>query len=337
MVTLKFFAISILFLLSPERIKAQPIGNIHLGRKEPSSTTSSRLKDFNTGWRWIDRDWGAAFVPGIYKSYSSIFIDTDKKREAILWDEDEIGLYKDLVIKSVRPGFLLAEVTGYPVASFSAWMEEKNNDAYHKFDIGDGFNLLKNLSGGKQEPLSVSLFVGQLATFWDLDENDDLMIAAKGASGVVVTGGLHQLFDNSFVRSNWFRVEWKVKGSGGYANKTWNWDLKAGFRQYGLSDIPNTITIVLKRTRKEKSKTDWRVLHNSKVSIEFEYPVSESADGFSRIQAVYGKYFPFIGHLAGIDFGFLFENRREYSYESKSFSLDKVRQSEIFIKPVIFF
>ncbi|MCH8928624.1 MAG: hypothetical protein IIB39_07920 [Candidatus Marinimicrobia bacterium] len=229
------------------------------------------------------------------------------------------------------------EVTGYPVASLSAWMEEKNNDAYHDFDLGDNFNLLKNFAGGKQEPISASLFVGQLATFWDLDENDDLMIAAKGASGVVITGGLHQLFDNSFVRSNWFRVEWKVKGNGGYLNKKWNWDLKAGFRQYGLSDIPNTITIVLKRSRREKSKTDWRILHNSKVSIEIEYPVTESEDGFSRILAAYGKFFPFIGHLAGIEFGLLFENRREYSFETKTFSIDKERQFEIFIKPVIFF
>ena len=44
----------------------------------------------------MDRDWVAVFVPGIYKSYSSVSVDTDKKREAILWDEDEIGLYKDL-------------------------------------------------------------------------------------------------------------------------------------------------------------------------------------------------------------------------------------------------
>jgi len=326
-----------LILNCSAEINAQNTGIFRSGKKGHSSTTSNRLNDFNTGWRWIDRDWVAALAPGIYKSYSSVYVDMDKKREAILWEEDEIGLYKDLVIKSVKPGFLLAEVTGYPVASFSAWMEEENNDDYHKLDIGGNFNLLKSLSGGRQEPLSVSFLIGQVATYFDLDENDDLIIAAKGASGVVVTGGLHQLFDNSFVRSNWFRVEWKVKGSGGYANKRWNWDLKAGFRRYGLSDIPNTITIALKRSRKEKSKTDWRVLHNSKVSIEFEYPASETADGFSRIQAVYGKYFPFIGHLAGMDFGFLFENRREYSYESKSFSLDKVRQSEIFIRPVIFF
>jgi len=285
----------------------------------------------------MDRDWVAVFVPGIYKSYSSVSVDTDKKREAILWDEDEIGLYKDLVKKSIKPGYLALEVTGYPVASFSAWMEEEKNDSYHNFDIGDNFNLLENLAGGMQEPLSVSLFAGELATFYDLDENDDLMIAAVGASGIVVTGGLHQLFDNSFVRSNWFRVEWKVKGNGGYGMKKWNWDLKAGFRHYGLSDIPNTIILVLKRSRKEKSKTDWRILHNSKVSIEFEYPVTEPEDGFSRVKVAYGKFFPFIGRLTGLELGILFENRREYSFESKTFSLDKERQFEIFIKPVVLF
>ena len=326
-----------LILNGSAKIKSQNTVTIHSGRKGHSSLSKYAFKDFNTGWKWIERDWGAAFAPGIYRSYSSIFVDTDKKREAILWDENEIGLYKDLVRKSVNPGYLLMEITGYPVASFSAWIEEENNDDYHKFDIGDNFNLLKNLAGGKQEPVSVSLFIGQLATFWDLDKNDELIIAANGASGVVITGGLHQLFDNSFVRSNWFRVEWKVKGSGEYANKRRDWDIKAGFRRYGLSDIPNTVTLGLKRTRKEKSKTDWRVLHNSKVSIELEYPVAESDDGFSRIKAVYGKFFPFIQHLAGIEFGLLLENRREYSFESKSFSFEKVRQFEIFIKPTILF
>jgi len=254
-----------------------------------------------------------------------------------LWDEDEIGLYKNLVKKSVKPGYLLAEVTGYPAASFSAWMEEENNEAYHNFDIGDNFNVLRSFAGGKQEPVSVSLFVGQLATFWDLDENDNVMVAATGASGVVATGGLHQLFDNSFVRSNWFRVEWKVKGRGGYGRKKWDWDLKAGFRRYGLSDIPNTITLVLKRSRKEKSKTDWRIFHNSKVSIDLEFPVTDPEGGFSRIQAAYGKFFPFIGRLTGLEFGLLFENRREYSFESGTFSPEKERQFEIFIKPVILF
>jgi len=75
-------------------INAQNTGIFRSGKKGHSTTTSNRLKDFNTGWRWIDRDWGAAFVPGIYKSYSSIFIDTDKKREAILWEEDAIATAK---------------------------------------------------------------------------------------------------------------------------------------------------------------------------------------------------------------------------------------------------
>ncbi len=175
------------------------LGFNELGAQQPTefdksqwegNRASTSLTDLNRSWKLIDRKWGAALAPGVYKTYASLFVDLDKKEEVIFWDDDEFGLYRELAKRSIKPGYVLLEITGYPLASLSASMEERKNEEYHRFDIGENFNLLKNFSAGQQEPWSVSLFLGQLATFWDLDENDDLIVAATGVSGLVLTGGL---------------------------------------------------------------------------------------------------------------------------------------------------
>ena len=322
------------------------LGFSELGAQQPTGFDKSRregnrastsLRDLNRSWKWIDRKWGAALAPGVYKSYASLFVDLDKYEEIIFWEEDEFGLYRELLKRSIKPGHVLTEITGYPLASFSAWMEERKSEEYHKFDIGEDFNLLKSLSEGQQEHWSVSLFIGQLAVFWDLDENDDLIVAATGVSGLVLTGGLYQLFDNSFVKSNWYRLEWKVKGGGSSGANRQSWDLKTGYRNYGLSEISNTITLVLKRKNVVKSRMDWRIFHNSMTSIEFELPTTGTKEGFSRIYFAYGKYFPFLKRLVGIELDVLYENRREYDSAKEKFGAQKERFWEIFIKPVVVF
>ena len=323
-------------ILGFNKLGAQQAAEIDKSRLQENRTSTS-LRNLNRSWKWIDRKWGAALAPGVYKTYASLFVDLDKKEEVILWEEDEFGLYRELAIRSVKPGHVLLEITGYLFASFTASMEDRKNEEYHKFDIGENFNLLKNFSAGQQEPWSASLFLGQLATFWDLDENDYLIVAATGVSGLVLTGGLYQLFDNSYVRSNWYRIEWKVKGGGSSGANKQSWDLKTGYRNYGLSEISNTITLVLKRKKTKKTRFDWRVFHNSMTSIEFELPTTGTKEGFSRVYGAYGKYFPFLKRLVGIELGVLFEKRREYDSVKEKFGAEKERFWEIFLKPVVVF
>ena len=314
-----------------DKMRSERIGGFN------ATSKTINYKAFNHSWKWNGRKWGTAFVPGIYKSYSSINVDLDRDEEVIFWEEDEIGLYADLAKKSMQPGFFLIELTGYPVASISAWMEKNHDNSYQIFYIGDNFNLLKSFGAGVQEPWSISLFLGQLGTFWDLNDDDEIFIAATGASGLVLTGGLYQLFENSFVESNWFRAEWKLKGSGGYGSKKRSWDLKAGYRWYGIAEVSNTATLVLKRTKAQKSTVDWRIFHNSSSSIEIEIPTSEIEDGLSRIYFAYGKYFPIKGRMGGLKLGVLYENRREYDSLLRKFSLEKTSQLEFIIKPMILF
>ncbi len=288
-------------------------------------------------WSWLERDGGTALVLRPYRSYGSLFVDLDKESDFTLWEGDEVKLYRDLIRRSVRPGYFLIELTGYPLAAFSAWLEEERNSSYHYFDIGEKFNLIRSLGAGYQEPWSTSVFLGQLATFWDLNAQDEMVVAASGAAGIVATAGLHQLFDNSVVDAGWFRVEWKVKGEGIEGPKKRFWDLKAGYRYYGIPEISNTITLTLKRQRTDKDSRGAGLLDNSMTAVELHIPTSEMGDGFSRVLFEYARFVPFRKVLAGLKVGFLYENRKPYQPETGLFGAVKRKSWELVVQPMVVF
>jgi len=286
-------------------------------------------------WTWLDRDWGTSLVLRFYRSYGSLFVDLDEESDFILWEEDEVKLYKDLARRSLKPGYFLIELTGYPLATFSAWMESELNSQYHYFDIGDKFNLIRSLGAGYQEPWSTSVFLGQLATFWDIDAQGDLIMAANGAAGMVITGRFQQLFDNSIVNGSWFRVEWKIKGEGIEGARRRFWDIKAGFRFYGIPEIHNTANLSLKRQRTDNEIVGVRMLKNSMMAIDLQLPVSEINSGLTRAMVEYVRYVPFKTVLMGLKVGFIYENRMHYDIELQSFDGERKRSWELIIQPMI--
>ncbi len=286
-------------------------------------------------WNWSDKDWGTALVLRFYRSYGSLFVDLDEESDFIFWEEDEIKLYRDLGRRSFKPGYFLIEITGYPLATFSAWMESNLNSQYDFFDIGEKFNLIRSLGAGYQEPWSTSIFIGQLATFWDIDDQGDLRMAANGAAGTVVTGGFQQLFDNSIVNGSWFRVEWKIKGEGVEGARRRFWDIKAGFRYYGLPEIPNTVGLSLKRQRTDNENVGTGVLENSMMAVDLQLPVSGINSGLTRALVEYARFVPFRSVLVGLKIGFLYENRMHYDGEMQSFGSQREKSWELIIQPMV--
>ncbi|MCK4688931.1 MAG: hypothetical protein KAT41_01410 [Candidatus Marinimicrobia bacterium] len=295
------------------------------------------LAQFHRHWNLFERDFGAIFAPGIYRSYGSLFVNITKKNNIYVWEEDEFKLYKDLLYQSVKPEYLLTEFTFYPTATFSALMQKEFNDTYNHFNIYKDFNIIESLGGGIQEPWSFSLFFGQLATFIQLTEDEELIVAASGLSGLVLTGGLYQIFDNCIIRSNWARLEWKLKGEGGQKEKNYSWDIKIGYRLYGIHEIPNTATFLFSRSRTDKKRSHWQMNKNSMTDLELQLPVTEIRTGFSKVLISYGKVFPCWKFLIGLKFGLEFENRREYIPEIKTFSSEKNRVFSLIIQPVVIF
>ncbi|UCH10543.1 MAG: hypothetical protein JSU61_01210 [Fidelibacterota bacterium] len=284
-----------------------------------------------------ERILSTALVPGPYRSYASLFVDLAGKDELLVWHEDEVKLYRDLIRRSFQRDYLVVEATGYPLAALSAWMETEQNAHYHQFDIGDEFNLLRSLGAGSQEPWSMSLFLGQLLTYWSMDDQDELVIAARGAAGMVATAGLQQLFDNCIVDAPWTRIEWKVKGEGSDGPRERYWDLKVGHRWYGLAEIPNTLTFTLERGRTNRERFRWKPAQNSISLVQLQMPTTELQVGLTRVLFEYAKFVPVRKHLVGLKVGFLYENRKTYDARSQSFDDEKEKSWELVIQPMAIF
>jgi len=141
-------------------------------------------------WNIAERDLGASLTLDPYHSYSSVFFQFDKSQAIYIWQQDELKLYANILRKSYIPSYGLVEFTVYPTTATSAWVESNDKKLFDRFTVYRDFNLIESTSGGYQEPWSGSLFFGQLAAFLTLNDEEELVIAASGASGLVLTGGL---------------------------------------------------------------------------------------------------------------------------------------------------
>ncbi|MCH7940250.1 MAG: hypothetical protein IID13_10985 [Candidatus Marinimicrobia bacterium] len=293
---------------------------------------------FARQWRWLDRDWSGALVPGPFVSYASLFLTRYDNRDIAIWQENEFRLYRDLLVRSIRrPRYLLLEATAYPLADISAWLQTAAPLTYRRFNLGKEFNLVRSLGAGFQEPWSVSLFLGQIDDFWELTDDDQLVVASSGISGLVLTAGWQQFFDNAVVPAGWLKAEWKLKGRGSHGSLQRSWNLNVGYRWYGLRQLDNPLIFSFRRQRTNRDRLDWGLARNTISLVELHLPPARAADGFTRIQLEFSKVFPLWKVLAGLKIGYLSENRREYNAGAKAFGDRRVQQSEIFIQPVVFF
>ncbi|MBN2601763.1 MAG: hypothetical protein JXR87_07215 [Candidatus Marinimicrobia bacterium] len=294
---------------------------------------SSLLAQWHHRWTVFERDLGAAFSLDPYHSYISLFYQIQKNKPVYIFQENESRMYRDLLFRSYKPGYGLFEMTLYPTTALSAWIKSSYKDFYDEFTVFKDINLIGSISSGYQEPWSASFFIGQLAPFLSMNEAEELVVAATGASGLVLTGGAYQIFNNCLVRSNWHRVEWKLKGESTQADLSYDWDIKAGYRFYNLDEIANTILFGISRKRVNRGKFDWRWSQNSVSEFELQLPVSNNESGISRFKYIYGRVIPFRKWMVGLGVGVIYENRREYDVEQKQFSAEKEESWNLYLTP----
>lgn len=284
-------------------------------------------------WTVNEHDLGMSLTLGPYHSYTNLFYQIEKNQPVYVYRENEVRLYRDLLLRSCKPAYGLVEFTVYPTTALSAWIKSNYKDFYDQFTIYKDINLIGSINGGYQEPWSASLFTGQIAAFLTMNDDEDLVVAATGVSGPVVTGGAYQIFDNCLVRSNWYRVEWKLKGKSNQAKHSHEWDIKAGYRFYNLDEVANTLLFSFTRKRMTNGTYDWRWMQNSTNEFELQLPVSYGEKGISRFKIIYGKAIPFWKWMVGLGIGVIYENRRQYDRELKQFSTKKEENWNLFLMP----
>jgi hypothetical protein len=292
---------------------------------------------FSWGGMVSEHSAGVAFAPGVYNSYGSAFIGLQKKEQISVYPENELSLYTDLLLKSFKPTHLLTELTLYPTSALSGWLKTEHFSFYRKFDLINDLNLWSSLAGNYQEPWSVSLFVGQLANFVTLTDDEELRVGATGAGGLVITTGWQEIFDGYVLNSNWWRCEWKIKGTGKDRNTFHTWDIKIGYRWYGLPEITNTLNLTFSRQKTEKGIRSWNFHRNSCTEIEFQIPPVKMNTGCSRLTFAYGKFLPFRKYLIGLKIGYSYEYRPEYRGPDKGFTTDSRIIKGLIFQPMVEF
>ncbi len=302
-----------------------------LATAEISRTPLNRMTAHHS---MLGREAALTVVGEPYRAFANYYLALVQRDELAVWDNQEVVLYRDLLVDSIKPEFLLAELTVYPVDWFASETQTYNNQWYQKLNIPSGGNLLAILSDGIQEPWSVSIFAGMLRTYWELNDDYELQPVASGLAGPVLTGGWQQIFDGYLVRSDWARLEWKLKGEQSAGTRQQHWDLKLGFRWFGITDLDNVLTLSLNRGKYESHSHSWRLSHNSETMLEWQIVPARLQT--TRVIFAYGKYLPVRKLLLGLKAGIQYENRRRY-VPSTGFSKHYKDDITLILHPVIIF
>lgn len=89
-----------------------------------------------------------------------------------LWDEPiknagkkkELLIYRDLLLDSYIPRFIVLESSIFPMPCLGVIHKEHGRNSYDKADL-NGFNIVKAITSGFEEPYAFSLFIGNVVKF----------------------------------------------------------------------------------------------------------------------------------------------------------------------------
>lgn len=222
-------------------------------------------------------------------------------------------MYRQIWRQAQRPTHLLLEITAYPLAWLTADLHQYHPDVFDLFTLTGKLNLLASLAGSEREPYSLSLFWGQLLSFVYMDTTDSIRYSSGGVCGWVLTKGWVEIFDNYPVHAHWYRLEWKLKGGVDYADVRHKWEIKIGYRWYGLPWMDNDFLLAFKREKFSPNNKEQRWYDNSRVELELHLPSTDLHGGCSYAKYILGKVFPYKKYLLGTSLGVCYERRKIYT------------------------
>lgn len=266
----------------------------------------------------------------MYQSYVSFFSSFQPDEDVYLWGEGESVLFKRLARNGLLPNDYAIQITAYPVPWLTALLPDNVPKLYSMLDMTDDWNLWNSLGSGYQEPWSVSLFLGDFATFWDLDSAYQLIPMANGASGWVITTGSQELVNDRLKSESWTRLEWKLTGEN-RGDIPISWDIKFGYRWEASSNRPDSYTARFSVLNFQSDRKEW--LYNHSVDVLLRWSLSKKYAGILESKVVIGKAYPWRGHLVGVNLGL--ERVKDYLEPETALPSGKSR-NEFIIQPFIY-
>lgn len=303
----------------------------------------SEAKSFYSQWKIPGHTSGYTLSLDPYLTYGAVYFDMTTRKTVKVSSINELDIYKKLLIRSLLPRYALLQASFYPVPAASAYSEERWNGFYEWFSVTEKINVLKMISTGYTEPYCLSLFLGEIMTFWDENSTGTKQIGSA-ISGFVFTWAPVHMIDNVLINTEWAEAEWKLKGSSKKKDQKIDWYFRAGARIHFTPDYFNKVFISLYRDRSDR-ESKFSLFYNTRYGILMEFPltagknISRDPGVISRLLLSLGKKFPqltYRGVLPGFEAGAKYEFNKLLDRPTGTWK-EEEGVFEFFVKPIVEF
>jgi hypothetical protein len=225
---------------------------------------------------------------------------------------NEAEIYRDLIVGSLVPRYMLLEASAYPMPVLGTYIKSHSPSLYQQGEISHtGVNVIESATAGFQEPWAVSAFFGNIANLVRPDET--AAGSNLGYTGYLVSAGTKHIKDNVMFNDNWYEVEWKVKGQLDYPDEKLTWSFRIGGKFNANPDVTDVVYVGIHRSNLDFSQPFLGWLNNSDLDLQVQF----SQDGGRPVyeQLVIGKKYPLPnrGYSFTLDVGLVWESPDEYS------------------------
>ena len=277
-----------------------PLPSFSADTQAPLPNASSAKADFE-------------LTPELDAYYSSLGLHIPLTSRAIpdIGESDELAVYRDLFLNSLTPRFLLLEASVFPMPVLGTYLKTNHRNFYDSVGAGDGLNLIGSVTAGFQEPYSVSLFFGDIATFVKPGERRNG--SNKGYMGYLFTFADQHIKDNVLVNDKSLEIEWKLKGEKNFSDEKLSWSFRFGSKIHDNPEIADVAYLGLRRSNLDFNSPVLSWFKNS--SFDFKWDFGLNNWNLLRQEYIIGKKLPLKDYKFAfkIDFGMIWQNYRYYS------------------------
>ncbi len=214
-----------------------------------------------------------------YYSNAGYYISlTDEPIPEII-EDDEAELYDRLIDSAfTMPRFMLFEVSVNPLPMLGEYIQDHHPRTYENAEIKGDINIVQAFTEGFEEPYAISLFLGSITRF--IKPGEKIKIKNRGYTGYLASFGDKHIVNNTYIKDNWYELEWKIKGDQDFKNKTLSWSLRVGSKIHDHPDITDVIYFGLRRNHLDAKSDEISWFQNADI----DYKIELDNDNFELVQ-----------------------------------------------------
>ncbi|MBC7186617.1 MAG: hypothetical protein H5U38_06245 [Calditrichaeota bacterium] len=260
---------------------------------------------------------------------------------------NEGRIYAYLGRRLFSPKYLLVQATLYPLATLSSYVETYHPRQFDRLEVA-GFNVLRSLGSGSEEPYALSLLVGNIAFLGYYEPTEGtarVRQAGSALAGLLLSTGHWHIHDNIRVADRWWQVELILTGTSSRPGvEELEWNFRGGVKLHSNQLAPDVVAFTLFRDDVQWQARGFSLLANSQIEYEAHLPLGDQDQAMPfvvRHLFRYGKKFPLrlwgkqvVPQLGG---GVLWEWVRSYDREARHFQPKGAGQWVWLVQPTISF